>query len=119
MSAKLKLYDLTLDRVRKVRMDLGAMEDAEQETGHNFLALGLRGINARTLRALVWASCRHEDPSLTPETVRGLIHAGNLSEVIEVMALAYSQAVPEPEAKEEASGNRPLDGTKAKKSKKR
>lgn len=118
MSAKLKLYDLELDRVRKVRMDLGAMEDAEQESGYNLLANGFHRIGAKALAALVWATCKHEDSTLTIERVHELVHAGNVSEVLEVMMLAYAQAVPEPEAKAEGAGeDRPLDEPKPKKSK--
>lgn len=95
---KIKLFDLKLDRNRKVRMDLGALEDAEDLSGYNFLARGFDGLSAKALKALVWASCKHEDPELTPEKVRELVHGGNFAEVVEVMARAYAQAMPEPKA---------------------
>lgn len=112
-NAKLKLFDLKLDRTRKVRMDLGALEDAEDLSGHNYLARGFDGMNAKALRALVWASVKHEDPDLTPDSLRELIHMGNAEYVSETMARAYVQSMPEkkekgakPEAAED--GDAPL-----------
>jgi hypothetical protein len=97
MATKLKLFDLKLDRVRKVRMDLGALEDAEDVSGHPFLVKGMNDLSSKALSALVWASCKHEDPDLTREQVRGMIHAGNLNDTIEVLAHALMQAIPEQE----------------------
>lgn len=101
MAPKLKLFDLKLDRTRKVRIDLGALEDAEELSGHPFLMRGFDGVGAKALKALVWASCKHEDPELTPEKVRELLHVGNLEYVSEVMMRAYAQAMPEPKGKSE------------------
>lgn len=111
MSVKLRLYDLDLGdgRVRKVRVDLAALEDAEEVSGFNFLAHGLGQWNARALRSLVWATCKHEDPELTPERVRSLIHAGNWDDVITVMARAYTQAMPEPK-EEKGEEDSPEEG---------
>jgi hypothetical protein len=104
---KIKLFDLKLDRTRKVRMDLGALEDAEELSGYNFLARGFDNLSAKALKALVWASCKHEDPQLTPEKVRELVHGGNFAVVVEVMARAYQQAMPEPEPRDEGGEEAP------------
>lgn len=110
MSAKLKTYDLKLDRNRKVRLDLGALADAEEASGYNYLMDGVGKLTAKALAALVWASCKHEDPELTLDRVLGMVHAGNWHEVAETMIYAYAQAMPEPKAKakkddEGAEGN--------------
>lgn len=96
-TAKLKLIDVHLGgRVRKLRLDLGALEDAEEASGYNFLASGVSGLNAKAVSALVWAALRHEDPGLTREQVREWIHLGNLVEVITAIGKAYVEAAPEP-----------------------
>ena len=95
MGVKLRLFDLKLDKTRKVRIDLGVLEDAEEVSGYNYLGDGLAKMNARALKALVWASLRNDDPDLTLEDVRVFVHAGNFSEVYETMLRAYVNAMPE------------------------
>jgi hypothetical protein len=93
---KIPTTTIRLDRERVLRLDLDAMDEAEQITGYNFLSGGLAGMNIRTLRALVWASLRRDDPALTLERVGELVTIGNLDEVCEVVLRAYVAAMPEP-----------------------
>lgn len=101
---KVKLFDLDLGdgRIRKVRLDLGALEDAEEASGYNYLAKGILNLSAKALRVLVWASVKWEDENLEPDDLRELIHAGNWSDIYAVMYQAYTQGV---KTKDESEGN--------------
>lgn len=62
-------------RVRKLRFDINALADFEQETGMGFGLLMKQRAAFASARAMVWAGLKHEDRSLTIESVGGLIHS--------------------------------------------
>lgn len=71
---------INLDKPRNLRFDLNAMSAYEEATGSSAFAIG-DNINAKSIRALLWASLIHEDEDLTLEDVGAMIHTGNMSEI--------------------------------------
>jgi len=106
-------YEITLDKPRKLRLDLNAIALAEKETGKNFLRTeAWGGFSATDLRAFLWACLQYgpenERPSI--EDVGGMIHAGNFDEVSEKLMRAWADVLP---TGAKAGGPNTPDPTKA------
>ena len=71
---------IQLDKVRSLRFDLNAMAAYEDVTGKSAFAIG-DDINAKSIRALLWACLIHEDYKLKIEDVGAMIHTGNMQEI--------------------------------------
>jgi hypothetical protein len=69
---------IELDKVRHLRFDLNAMSAYEDATGNSSFSIG-DNINAKNIRALLWASLIHEDEDLTIKQVGHMIHPGNMT----------------------------------------
>jgi len=85
---------IVLDKPRYLLLDLNAMVDFEKATGKRIWDLG-DNISATDLRALLWASLRHEDTLLLPSHVGEMIHMGNLVEVGELLTEMITKNMPE------------------------
>lgn len=82
---------IKLDRERHLQMDLNAMIAFEEATGKSFLDIAsLNSMGPKELRALLWASLKHEDPELTLEKAGTLITAASLNEMAEIIATVVS-----------------------------
>lgn len=71
---------IQLDKQRNLRFDLNAMAAYEEATGKSAFSIG-DDINAKSIRALLWASLIHEDEELTIEQVGSMIHTGNMTDI--------------------------------------
>jgi len=72
--------NIVLDRERRLKLDLNALEEFEKVSGKSLSDLG-DGVDTVTMKYLIWATLLHEDPDLTPHDVGAMIHIGNLSRV--------------------------------------
>jgi len=61
-----RYVEIELDRPRRLRYDINALADLEEALGVGLgAALSGERMGIRTLRAMLWAGLRHEDPMLT------------------------------------------------------
>lgn len=60
-------------RRRKLRFDINALADFEQETGMGFAQLMKQKAVFASARAMLWAGLKHEDRALTIESVGDLL----------------------------------------------
>lgn len=103
--ATVKLAPIDLDRRRHLRMDFNALAVAEEIAGKSFIAKGAwDNIGARDVRALLYGCLKHEDASLTLEAVGGMLHTGNIGEVMAALKSVIDEAMPEP-AEDGAAGD--------------
>jgi len=89
--------EITLDKVRHMRLDLNAMEDFEKATNKSFWSL--KDLSATETKALLWACLRHEEPTLLPGDIGKLVHVGNLTMVIGLLTQLMKEAMPEEKKK--------------------
>ena len=74
-------------------LDLNAMVDFEKATNKTIWSIG-EGFNATDLRALIWASIRHEDTNLRISEVGGWITMKNMDALTAAMKTMLSGAMP-------------------------
>lgn len=72
---------IALDKPRSLKLTLNAMIKIEKRIGRQLAQLGEPSMEE--VLVLLWACLLHEDKDLTPEAVGDMVHAGNLSEVME------------------------------------
>lgn len=68
--------DIVLDKPRRLRFDLPAVEDLERAYGDRPLCQLVQDINnlgVTALKLALWAGLKHEDKSLTPSLVRKMM----------------------------------------------
>lgn len=105
---------ITLDKERHLLLTLSAMIAFKKETGKDLMNPEVvkqisEHMELEDLRALLWASLRHEDKNLTIEQVGDMLHIGNMKDVAAKLGEAWSSALPE--AKKEAPlAPSPLNG---------
>lgn len=81
---------VTLDKERTLKFTLNSLIYAE-ENGVDIQALGKEGsVKLKDLRTLLYAGLMHEDETLTPEAVGGLIAVQNLQPITEALNKAFS-----------------------------
>lgn len=86
---------IELDRPRNLRLDLNAMVAFEEASGKSMFKLkSMENLSVADLRALLWASLRHEDKDLTLEQVGGLVDLGNMEYIAGRLAEAWAVALP-------------------------
>lgn len=95
---------IQLDRMRHLRFDLNAMAAYEDETGKSAFSIG-DNINAKSIRALLWASLIHEDETLTIKQVGNMIHPGNMTEITTKINQIVSTSTDTGEEPEESDPN--------------
>ena len=94
---------ITLDRPRVLRLPFNSLCALGKATGDNPLnpEFWQRFDDPERLRATLWASLIHEDPTLTIEQAGDLIAVDRVPEIANALATAITQAMPaaKPEAK--------------------
>lgn len=77
----------------------GVLQDCEEATGIDMLNTVEVFVSpsTKTLRALVWAVLRREEPGLTLEQAGGFLTSRNLPQVRASIAKAFLASLPEPE----------------------
>ena len=97
---------IMLDKERTLKLDLNAMVAFEDATGSNLFDFGKgEKLNARSLRALLWACLIHEEKGLTEEQVGGWISTENMAEIdtkleeVAVMSMPKAEETDAPLAK--------------------
>lgn len=100
-----------LDRPRTITLQLSALKRIREATGSLDIDLAEDAIFERAPE-IIWAALIDEDrEGLTPDDVRGMIHAGNLASVIESLSGLVVSSTPKG-----AEGNgHPAPGTKRRK----
>ena len=105
-----KPVPIKLDRDRSLLFDFNALVSLEDALGEGVLAadfwkrLEAKDIRAKDVRALLWASLLHEDPSLTLEAAGRLINNKTIGVITEALGRAASESMPDAEeAKDEGS----------------
>lgn len=87
---------IVLDRERTIRIDLNALARFEEVTGESALDTDVwNNMNARRLRAILWASLLHEDATLKLDQVGAMIHGGNMKEVSAQINKAFIASIPD------------------------
>ena len=91
---------ITLDKERRLKMDLNAMYAFEEATGKSLfngktLESFQKEFTARDLRALLWACLLHEEKTLTIEQVGTWVNMGNIKEITKQVMLAFTASMPE------------------------
>lgn len=82
---------------RFLRFDFNALAALEERTGMNVLNDAVwRDINARNLRAFVWAALLHEDPTLTEDQVGSWMTIATMGELVTVIQKAFQSSFPDP-----------------------
>ena len=86
---------ITLDKPRRLRLDLNAMVRFEEATGKSFLSgFNWQTMSVKDIRALIWACLLHEDPALTQEAVGAMITAQNMPQITQSAQAAMGGARP-------------------------
>jgi uncharacterized protein with ATP-grasp and redox domains len=98
----MKSVKITLDREREMRFDLNAMTLYEEVTGKSSFEIG-NNMSATTVRAILYASLKDDDPNLTLKDVGNLISTKNLSKVTEKLTELLNASFGQ--AEEQAEGN--------------
>lgn len=94
-----------LDRPRQVKFDLNAFAELEEKYGNMEAAFhAMQSGSMKAARTLLWAGLLHEEPNLTEREVGGLVTLGNITEVMERITKALTEAVPEGGESEGVSG---------------
>lgn len=90
------LVEITLDKVRHLKLDLNAMAEFEEATGKSLMD-GKFGKNMtpKDLRAMLWACLLHEDEKVTLKQVGSWVSVSNLLEVSGKLNEAFEVAMPE------------------------
>lgn len=83
---------IELDKPRRLRFDLNALAEIEERLGVGIDKLGDLDMKAKTARVMLWAGLIHEDQSITPEDVGGMVDLDNLGYVQERIAAALAAA---------------------------
>lgn len=81
-----KYITFTLDRERKLRLDLNAMSEFEDITGKSLFTIGEKLQEARNIRALLYAAMVSAGEDITLDQVGEYIDMNNFGEMSEVIA---------------------------------
>jgi hypothetical protein len=90
---------LTLDRPRRLRLEIWDVLDAEREMCRvwnkaiNILTIFADTLTLTDLTILLWASLKHEQPGLTLHEVQGLVHLGNLGDIMTAVMEAWNRGM--------------------------
>lgn len=83
---------------REIRFTLNAMAEMEDKYGSVDAAFAeLDKGSIKAARFILWAGLLHTDESLTERQVGNLIDLGSLNKIMEDMAEAMSEDMPEPD----------------------
>lgn len=106
-------YPIDLDKVRYLRITLGAMRRLEEVSGFKFNSPEFAewGESLEGICAMVWAGLAHEDPDLTIERARELVEDAVPWQLQEAVKGAVSLAMVRPETTPNGSGDHPLAPT--------
>lgn len=98
--AVIKHVEITLDQPRKLLFDWNAVADLEEGAGINLMRLlSEERAGFSTIRALVWAGLKHEDPRLTKQRAGVLLHeyvenGGSMDELFKAVLEALNKGLP-------------------------
>lgn len=91
-----KPLEIELDKPRKFMLDLNAFALVEETLDMDFMdALEKSARSARTLRAVLWAGLRKDDPTLTLEQVGEMISISNMEIISDAINKAMLSQMPE------------------------
>lgn len=93
-----KYVEITLDKPRRLVLDLNAMVDFEKATNKSLMDMD-KNITATDMRALLWACLRHEEETLSLHDVGKMIHTGNMKELTAVFKELFKKALPDKDKK--------------------
>ena len=93
---------------RHLCYDFNAIVEAEKSTGVNLLLAAIEAQSATTLRGLLWAALRKEDPTLTIEQVGSWITMRNAPIIHQALITAWFGSIDE--QKDEPQGEAPAQG---------
>ena len=90
---------IMLDKERTLKLDLNAMVAFEEAIGRSLFDFGKgEKLDARCLRALLWACLLHEDETLTEKQVGAWISTDNMAAIDAKLEEVSSASMPEPKA---------------------
>ena len=95
MPQPVPLIPIMLDKPRNLRFGYNAICDYETVSGERFTNLSKNELTCSQLRVLLWASLRHEDPTLTLEMVGDMMGFSGLSEIAKDVTKAIAAALPD------------------------
>jgi len=106
MRPTIKTVKIELDKERTLRFDFNALSHFEEATGLNSLDASVwKNLNARNLKAMLWAALKHEDDALTLPQVGAMLHSGNVNYITEKITEAYRAAAPQGDGEEAEDGD--------------
>jgi len=86
--------EIMLDKPRHLILNLNVVREFEQATGKNFSG-SLANLSGSDMLALLWASLRQEEETLSLHAVGDMAHAGKWNEIDQKLAVLISEAAPE------------------------
>lgn len=91
-----KYVEITLDKPRRLLLDMNAMAAFEKATEKNFFkfAANISEMSVTDLRAFLWACLLHDDKTLTLEVVGDIIGFANIDEINAKLAEAMTANAP-------------------------
>lgn len=100
---KAKKHTVFLDKEREIIYDLNAFAEVEEKLGITFQEAmkQFQNVSVKVLRTFLWAGLIHEDNQLTEKEVGKMVTMKNFQYVLEAIANAISDAMPEEEESEE------------------
>jgi hypothetical protein len=92
------VVDITcLDRPRKMKYDFLALMKLEEATGYSVLESSTwENMKLTDVVRFLWAGLLHEDPDVTVDQVAGMIHFGNIQEVMTAIQETFHLSLPTP-----------------------
>ena len=87
---------IQLDKPRKIKFDLNAVAEFEEETGSSFVSIasdGADGLGMKHVRALLWAGLLHEDQKITVKEAGDLVQHAKGDRFIDKMKLVTDAVV--------------------------
>ncbi len=87
---------IELDRPRSLKYDLNAFAELEEKFGSMDVAFqAMQKGSMKAARTLLWAGLLHEDETLTEKRVGGMVTLSNMSEIMDKITSALTEAMPD------------------------
>jgi hypothetical protein len=96
---KIRSINITLDKPRNLVYDLNAFEELENIYGNLDTALNAFSTDKKKIshiKNFLFAGLVHEDSELTPKRVGEMIGYSNITETVNIIWEAITNALPEP-----------------------
>ena len=99
---------IELDRPRSLKYDLNAFSELEEKFGSMDTAFkAMQKGSMKAARTLLWAGLLHEDETLTEKRVGGMVTLANMSEIMDKITSALTEAMPDANSKIEGGASDP------------